>query len=59
MVMVNYTEFFCFGHNSEGFGHRKTNSKLELAVDSAVGSVVNSAVDAGHSESTDSHTELP
>ena len=27
----------------------------ELAVDSAVGSVVDSAVDVGHSESTDSH----
>ena len=47
MVVVDYTEFFRFGHNSEGFGHRRTNSKLEQAVDSAVGSVVDSAVGAG------------
>ena len=41
------------------FGHSRTDSKLELAVDSVVESVVDVAVVGGHSESTDSHTELP
>ena len=41
------------------FGHSRTDSKLEPAVDSANDSVVDMAVDGGYSESTDSHTELP
>ena len=45
-----------YQHNSEEFGHHKTDSKLEPAIDSAVDSVVDSAVDGGHLESTDSHT---
>lgn len=54
---------FHFRHNSEGFGHYRTDSKLEPAVDSAADSAVDSVVDlaedGGYSESTDSHTELP
>ena len=46
MVAMDYADFFfCFQHNSEGFGHHRTDSKLEPAVDLAVDSVVDSAVD--------------
>ena len=41
------------------FGHSRTDSKLEPAVDLVVESVGDVTVVGGHSESTDSHTELP
>ena len=48
MVAVDYAEFFIFDTTQRGlFGHRRTDSKLELAVDLAVESAVDSAVDEG------------
>ena len=62
MVTVDCAEFFYLFSTQliEGFGHRRTDSKLEPAVDSAVDSAFHSAVDLvvdGATQSPQTHTQ--